>query len=390
VLHHARGRRAFLSERIPAHAGAIVDTHGATLGAHEGIAAFTIGQRRGLGVAAGMRRYVVDVDARTATVTLGERSDLLRKSVVLRDVTFVDATPEVRDDLTVQTRAHGAVVGAAFDGTTVHFATPQPRVAPGQVVALYAGDALLGAASPPDRTRRTCYRTGMRTGSRRSAALRSISSRRATATMISAVVTVAPPCRPRAARREVDRLVEAHRHRAGPGAQARSRTPVGRVAGVPGPRGARAHAGTASGSARLSGSTTTKPAGTSTANGGTANRGSGSAEHQHRAATNVTTPSTTRRRRAAALGHHSAITTSARPGADRGTVPAGRATDSAARRRTRSRWPRPTRCRVPTRASAQTTLAASAPTVAIVDASPSIATEHGADHERRRDDAQRR
>jgi tRNA-specific 2-thiouridylase len=138
------GRRAFLTQRIPAHAGAIVDTHGATLGAHDGVAAFTIGQRRGLGVAAGERRYVVDIDARTATVTLGERRDLLRESVALRDVTFVDGTPAGRDDLTVQTRAHGAVVAAAFDGAAVHFATPQPRVAPGQVVALYAGDALLG------------------------------------------------------------------------------------------------------------------------------------------------------------------------------------------------------------------------------------------------------
>jgi tRNA-specific 2-thiouridylase len=138
------GRRAFLAERIPAHAGAIVDTHGATLGAHDGVAAFTVGQRRGLGVAAGERRYVVDVDARSATVTLGERSDLLRDSVALRDLTFVAGSPAGRDDLTVQTRAHATPVAATLDGTRVRFATSQPRVAPGQVVALYAGDALLG------------------------------------------------------------------------------------------------------------------------------------------------------------------------------------------------------------------------------------------------------
>jgi tRNA-specific 2-thiouridylase len=138
------GRRTFLGERIPARAGAVVDTQGATLGVHDGIEAFTIGQRRGLGVAAGERRYVVDVDARTATITLGERRDLLRDSVELRDVTFVAGSPAHRTDLSAQTRAHGAPVASSFDGTTVRFTAAQPRVAPGQVVALYVGDALVG------------------------------------------------------------------------------------------------------------------------------------------------------------------------------------------------------------------------------------------------------
>ena len=53
---------------------------------------FTVGQRRGLGVATGERRYVVDVDARTATVTIGARGDLLRDAVEVRDLTFVDAS----------------------------------------------------------------------------------------------------------------------------------------------------------------------------------------------------------------------------------------------------------------------------------------------------------
>jgi tRNA-specific 2-thiouridylase len=138
------GRRSFLSERIPARAGVLVDTHGATLGAHDGVSSFTIGQRRGHGVAMGERRYVVDVDARTATVTLGARHELLRESVTLRDVTFVDGSPAGRPGLSAQTRAHGTPIASSFDGTTVHFASAQPRVAPGQVVALYAGDALLG------------------------------------------------------------------------------------------------------------------------------------------------------------------------------------------------------------------------------------------------------
>jgi tRNA-specific 2-thiouridylase len=138
------GRRSFLAERIDARVGSVVDVGGATLGVHDGIEAFTIGQRRGLGVATGERRYVVDVDARTATVTLGDRTDLLRDSVSLRELTYVDASPAGRADLFAQTRAHGTPIASTFDGTTVHFATSQPRVAPGQVVALYAGDALIG------------------------------------------------------------------------------------------------------------------------------------------------------------------------------------------------------------------------------------------------------
>jgi len=138
------GRRTFLSERIPARAGEVVDTRGTTLGAHDGIETFTIGQRRGLGVATGERKYVVDVDARTATVMLGDRTDLLRDSVMVRDVTFVGASPAGRGDLVAQTRSHGAPVPVSFDGETVQFGTPQPRVAPGQVVALYVGDALVG------------------------------------------------------------------------------------------------------------------------------------------------------------------------------------------------------------------------------------------------------
>ena len=138
------GRRSFLADRIPARAGVIVDTDGVPLGEHEGVASFTIGQRRGLGVATGERRYVVDVDSRTATVTLGDRRDLLRDHVRVCDVSYVDAPVVARDDLHAQMRAHGEPVPATFDGTTVHFATPQARVAPGQVVALYAGDALVG------------------------------------------------------------------------------------------------------------------------------------------------------------------------------------------------------------------------------------------------------
>ncbi len=87
---------------------------------------------------------MVDLDAATATVTLGRRDDLLRDAVELRDLCFVDGAPGPSDRLELQVRAHGAPVPGRLDGTCVRFERPQPRVAPGQVVALYDGDALLG------------------------------------------------------------------------------------------------------------------------------------------------------------------------------------------------------------------------------------------------------
>jgi tRNA U34 2-thiouridine synthase MnmA/TrmU len=62
----------------------------------------------------------------------------------VRDLRFVDGVPDIDESLEVQVRAHGTPVPGRLDGSCVRFEQPQPRVAPGQVVALYAGDTLLG------------------------------------------------------------------------------------------------------------------------------------------------------------------------------------------------------------------------------------------------------
>jgi tRNA-uridine 2-sulfurtransferase len=145
VCFITRGARTtFVKERAAVPAGAVVDTAGVEIGRHEGVVAFTIGQRRGIGVAVGERRYVVDVDSTTATVTIGTRTDLVRHEVVLRELCFVHGRPAAAASLSAQTRAHGVPVAARLVGSAVCFAGPQPRVAPGQVVALYDGDALVG------------------------------------------------------------------------------------------------------------------------------------------------------------------------------------------------------------------------------------------------------
>jgi len=139
------GRRAFLDARVPPVAGRVLDTDGVELGTHDGVRAFTVGQRRGLAVATGERRYVVDVDAPSATVTVGRVEDLARDRVALRTVSFTGAPLAAGTEITAQVRAHGAPAAAVWRGDAVEWVTPQPRVAPGQTVALFAAGRVLGA-----------------------------------------------------------------------------------------------------------------------------------------------------------------------------------------------------------------------------------------------------
>jgi tRNA-specific 2-thiouridylase len=138
------GRERFLAERGVMRRGDVVDPAGRVLAHHDGAARFTIGQRRGLGVAAGERRYVVNVDAANGAVTVGPFEDLLRDEVQVGGLTFVGSAPEPAETVLVQVRAHGTPFEGRLEGDVVRFARPQPRVAPGQVVALYRGDVLLG------------------------------------------------------------------------------------------------------------------------------------------------------------------------------------------------------------------------------------------------------
>ncbi|MGZ6995857.1 MAG: tRNA 2-thiouridine(34) synthase MnmA [Acidimicrobiia bacterium] len=138
------GKEAFLGARIPRAPGELVTTEGHVVGTHSGVDAFTIGQRRGLGVALGERRFVVDVDAPTRTVTLGDRDDLLRDELLVTDPVFAADPPHADESVLVQVRAHSEPFAGQWRGDRVVCASPQPRVAPGQVVALYRGDVLLG------------------------------------------------------------------------------------------------------------------------------------------------------------------------------------------------------------------------------------------------------
>jgi tRNA-specific 2-thiouridylase len=143
--------RRLLAERgVALHPGAVVDTAGRRLGEHPGTEHFTIGQRRGLGVAAGRPLYVVDIVPDTGTVVLGSEDECRSASLVLEAPNLIgfDPPPDSAFRAEVQVRYHHraapATVTLGAGGARVAFDEPQLAVAPGQGAAFYRGDRLLG------------------------------------------------------------------------------------------------------------------------------------------------------------------------------------------------------------------------------------------------------
>ncbi len=146
-----RDYRAFVADVAPESftPGLVVDTTGNELARHDGVAGFTIGQRRGLGVAVGEPRYVVRIEPSTSTVVLGRREELGVTTLQIRKMTWVDGGPR-SGQILAQYRAHGPAVPGFVDGNRMWFDEPQEAVAPGQTVAFYDAfeerDRVLGGA----------------------------------------------------------------------------------------------------------------------------------------------------------------------------------------------------------------------------------------------------
>ena len=142
-----------VSARRPdaARPGPILDQAGAVVGAHAGIGRYTVGQRRGLGLAADAPQYVVDVDPARNALIVGGPDALLRRHVLVDRVNWIVPPPPPRQ-VTVRVRHAAADVPARLlldgDGrVAVEFETPQRAAAPGQAVAFYDGARVLGGAT---------------------------------------------------------------------------------------------------------------------------------------------------------------------------------------------------------------------------------------------------
>jgi len=136
--------------------GPMRDTSGREVGRHRGILHYTVGQRRGLGVSAGERQYVIGIDALTNTVTVGPRAALATPGLVTAPMNWLlPAPPPAGTRVTARIRyghagADGTVVPRADGGVEVRFDVRQNAVAPGQSCVLYDGARCLGGA-PIDR-----------------------------------------------------------------------------------------------------------------------------------------------------------------------------------------------------------------------------------------------
>jgi tRNA-specific 2-thiouridylase len=130
--------------------GPLLDTDGKHVGEHRGAAAYTIGQRQGLGVALGEPRYVTGIDAASNVITLGRREELYHRQFLLEAISFVagrpPAEPAFEAGVRIRHRAEpiNGTVRRAGNGWQVDLERPAWAPAAGQAAVLYAGDEVIG------------------------------------------------------------------------------------------------------------------------------------------------------------------------------------------------------------------------------------------------------
>jgi len=151
------GYPRFLQDRLDLSSlsvkGPIVDLEGNLLGEHKGIFAYTVGQRRGLGIASSAPYYVVGLDAAANTVRVGRAQDLFRRELRAERVRWVSiAPPSEPIPCRVRIRnlhAPAAALVTPLGSNEVHvrFDEPQRAVTPGQAAVFYDGDLVLGGGT---------------------------------------------------------------------------------------------------------------------------------------------------------------------------------------------------------------------------------------------------
>lgn len=144
---------AYLNEQgeaLPDTSGELVTSDGRVLGRHDGIHNFTVGQRKGLGVATGTPLYVININGERGQVTVGGNDELLSRKLIARDLNWI-AVDDLRDPIAVHAKIRHrhepapATIEPLPDGEVlVTFADPQRAITPGQAVVFYQGDLVVG------------------------------------------------------------------------------------------------------------------------------------------------------------------------------------------------------------------------------------------------------
>ncbi len=133
--------------------GDFLNIHGEKIGTHKGVIHYTIGQRKGLGIALGKPAYVTDKNADENTVIIGDKEDLYKSEIFVSDLNWISGdilTEEIH--VTAKTRysqneAEAAVIPIGDNSARVVFAEPQRAPAKGQAAVFYNGDILLGGGT---------------------------------------------------------------------------------------------------------------------------------------------------------------------------------------------------------------------------------------------------
>jgi tRNA-specific 2-thiouridylase len=137
-------------ESLPDTSGDLVTTQGKVLGHHEGIHNFTVGQRKGLGVATGSPLYVININGNKGQVTVGNPEELLATRLLAHRMNWI-AFDELREPVRVQAKirhrhepANATIAPAPNGETLVAFDAPQRAITPGQAVVFYQDDIVIG------------------------------------------------------------------------------------------------------------------------------------------------------------------------------------------------------------------------------------------------------
>ena len=144
--------RRFLQDRIPEkiEGGDIIDKDGKVLGKHQGVPFYTVGQRRGLGIAVGKPLYVTQLNAEENTVVVGEPDDLLEDTMHVEHINLISIEKikePVRAHVKIRSRDEGGPATITpFSDTeaVVKFDEPRRAITPGQATVFYDGEYVLG------------------------------------------------------------------------------------------------------------------------------------------------------------------------------------------------------------------------------------------------------
>lgn len=140
--------REFNPKAIP---GDFLSINGEKLGTHSGLYKYTIGQRKGLG-AFGKPMYVISIDPKTNSVTIGDNEELFKTEINITDINFLAGKPPAEEfncqvKIRCGARPADALLTLTDNGAKIKFSSPQRAAAPGQIAAFYKDDILLGGGT---------------------------------------------------------------------------------------------------------------------------------------------------------------------------------------------------------------------------------------------------